>query len=667
MTLSVIFCGSTHCCAGATSAVIRQSADFRLRAVKRRAAAVALCLAAALLFISCALPSDSALSPAGRAFAADSGPRDTVTQLSAAVAAQPPAVPMEPRSAPRVLSESDAGLYRDIFALQDAGKWRQADRKIAQLTDQRLMGHLLAQRYLHPTAYRSKYTELSDWLKAYADHPQASRIYKLALTRRPKNYRMPTRPQIRRVQANIPATDTTSEKPRKRYYRLPGKSLSKADRKAASRLKSQIRRNALQTRLTVTETLLAGDKAKKLLHSAEIDDGYTKVAAAWFYYGESQKAYNLASSAAARSRKHVPLADWIAGLAAWRLGDLKKAGEHFEQLAQAERASDWNTAAGAYWAARASLKLRKPGEMSRWLNIASGYPRTFYGLLARGALGLDLQFTSHLDNIDTAELARLQTIPEGARALALAQVGQRENAEGELLRLVESNDPNLTEALLSLSELVGLPNLSYKLGSRLAYRQSGDSGSDAIDAALYPIPPWSPDGGFKLDRALIYAVMRQESSFNPRARSPDGARGLLQLMPATAGYIARQSFRGKRTNELYEPTLNMKLGQKYIAYLLKHEFVQGDLFRLTTAYNGGPGNLNKWQRKMDFGNDPLLFIESLPSKETRLFIERVLANLWVYRTRLGQEAPSLDAIAAGDWPQYESLDSNSTRVASTGQ
>src|SRR3546814_9030775 len=72
-----------------------------------------------------------------------------------------------------------------------------------------------------------------------------------------------------------------------------------------------------------------------------------------------------------------------------------------------------------------------------------------------------------------------------------------------------------------------------------------------------------------------------------------------------------------------------------VAYLLVHERVQGDLFRLTTAYNGGPGNLGKWERAIQADGDPLLFIEALPSKETRLFIERVLTNLWIYRHRLG--------------------------------
>ncbi len=93
--------------------------------------------------------------------------------------------------------------------------------------------------------------------------------------------------------------------------------------------------------------------------------------------------------------------------------------------------------------------------------------------------------------------------------------------------------------------------------------------------------------------------------------------------------------------------------------------MKGDLFRLTTAYNGGPGNLNKWQRKMEFNGDPLLFIESLPSRETRLFVERVLTNFWIYRMRLGQRVPSLDDIVAGDWPRYTALDNEPRDLASS--
>jgi hypothetical protein len=83
--------------------------------------------------------------------------------------------------------------------------------------------------------------------------------------------------------------------------------------------------------------------------------------------------------------------------------------------------------------------------------------------------------------------------------------------------------------------------------------------------------------------------------------------------------------------------------------------VGGDLFRLATAYNGGPGNLRSWTR-ISKAEDPLLFIESLPIRESRMYVEHVLTNLWIYRARLGQPAPSLADVAANRWPAYAALD-----------
>jgi soluble lytic murein transglycosylase len=133
---------------------------------------------------------------------------------------------------------------------------------------------------------------------------------------------------------------------------------------------------------------------------------------------------------------------------------------------------------------------------------------------------------------------------------------------------------------------------------------------------------------------------------------------LLQLMPATARYMAesRRRFRGRNRAQLFDPGLNLRLGQKYLDYLLAGDVVSGNLVLMIAAYNGGPGNLAKWQRQVSHGSDPLVFIETIPVRETRLFVQRVLENVWVYRARLGQQAPSLEALAGGRWPNYVSLD-----------
>ena len=105
--------------------------------------------------------------------------------------------PPEPRPDYRPTKLPDAVLYKNIFSLQETGKWGRADRLINKLEDTTLMGHVLFQRYMHPTAYRARWTELRDWLKNYADQPGAWRVYKLAQKRKPRGVSMPKRPPSR--------------------------------------------------------------------------------------------------------------------------------------------------------------------------------------------------------------------------------------------------------------------------------------------------------------------------------------------------------------------------------------------------------------------------------------------------------------------------------------
>ena len=208
----------------------------------------------------------------------------------------------------------------------------------------------------------------------------------------------------------------------------------------------------------------------------------------------------------------------------------------------------------------------------------------------------------------------------------------------------------------ALAETARLPALSVRVAKWLIEGDYEGWEESELDWAYYPIPPWEPQGGFTVDRALIYAVMRQESLFRRYAKSRVGARGLMQLVPSTASSMTRRyKFRGSKRYALYDPGLNMMLGQRYLAHLMKYRRIQGDLFRVATAYNGGPGNLRSWERRIQ-SEDDLLFIESLPLRESRMYVERVMMNLWIYRARLGQPAPTLAAVAAEREPIYEALD-----------
>ncbi len=312
------------------------------------------------------------------------------------------------------------------------------------------------------------------------------------------------------------------------------------------------------------------------------------------------------------------------------------------------------------------MRLRNPGKASEWLLLAADFPRTFYGLLAQRALGMEIDGPRLLARFDRAQSQRLLADPAARRAIALLQTGERARAESELARLDGDGDEGLAAALSALNDAAGFPAQAMRIARSLVTDAGRWSGQD-LDGALYPIPPWQPEQGFQVDRALIYALMRQESAFRPDAKSRDGARGLMQLLPSTANFVVRKrSFRGQSRNKLFDPALNIDVGQRYIDHLLTHDGIDGDLLRMATAYNAGPGNLAKWRRKMSDVDDPLLFIESLPSRQTRDFVEKVVANLWIYRGRLGQPLPTLDAVAAGDWPAYTPLDRPVQAAASGG-
>lgn len=559
----------------------------------------------------------------------------------------------------RPLSAADVRRYQNIFAMQIDGHWERADRLIGQLEDELLHGHVLAQRYLHPTRYRSRYQELALWLERYSDHPDADRIYRLALKRKPNNVASPHRPTSgENSLAAEPPLDVVHP-----YWSK--KKLTRSERRQVRRLKRQIGRNLRRIYLTKTERLLEQPKVRRLFDRFELDEAYSQVAAGWLYYGNVDKAFRLASEVAERSGGVIPISHWTAGLAAWRLGQTRTAARHFEQLASSEIASSWNRSAGAYWAARAHQRSPHLAEAHRWLTVAAGFPSTFYGLLAKRRLNLHLELTFEAPSLNASEFDQLLAAPEGARAVALIQVGQKDLAKRELMALTDWKEPGTTRAILALTQSAGLPRLGWEISQRLLSDQSIGWSEQDLGAVMYPVPPWRPQGGFLLDRALIYAFMRQESSFDPRAKSPAGARGLMQLMPRTARSLDKNHhFRGRQRDLLFDPLLNMALGQRYLKQLLSSRRVDRDVLRLAVAYNAGPGNLGKWDRRMNYDGDPLLFIESLPKLETRLFLERVLTNLWVYRLRLGQPTPSLNALASGQWPAYEALDDASHQIAS---
>jgi soluble lytic murein transglycosylase-like protein len=579
----------------------------------------------------------------------------TVLAPSIAVAADPQSAALtpdtyveRPSDLPAVLAGAEVAAYRRIFAAQDRSDWAGADQEIRKLKDRALVGHVLAQRYLHPN-YRSSAAELSNWLAAYADHPDAAQIYKLAGRKAPRSTTL-SRPVGETVGGLWMADDLGPPPDRAppAGRKLPGDLKAKVDAH-----KSQIRRTLRAGNLGAAERLLHARDMARLLTDAEIDHFKGQIAAGWFAQGEDGKALELAREAANRSGRFVPRAQWIAGLSLFKQSRFREAARHFEALASIPDGEPWDIASGGFWAARAHARDRRFEAVNPWLHRAAEHPRTFYGLLAIRQLGVPTPFVWEPPPAGVRDLESIRRLPAGSRAFALIQVGQSARADAELRRVFAVANPAQMRTLLAIAMRANLPGLSIRLG-----REISDFEGRRIEGALYPIPPWTPSNGYQVDRALLFAFMRQESQFNTRAMSHAGARGLMQLMPQTAAQLDGSNYRG-RADLLLDPVYNVTLGQRYIVQLLQDGAVQGDLIRLAAAYNGGPGNLARWTRKQDQRggeDDALLFIESLPSPETRHFITRILYSYWMYSDRLGQSTPSLDDVAAGRWPTYIALD-----------
>lgn len=552
---------------------------------------------------------------------------------------------------PAVLKPADAALYREIFALQDKANWKEADKRIAKLSDRMLLGHVYYERYMHPTAYRTSYKELSGWMDAYRDHPGADDIYELALRRRPKGSRHPVRPERESPGLRSRTQDA--------YHGRPSfHALSAANQRYVRQTQRHVRIYIHRGQPSRALALINSPKSQRAFDTVSLDESRAHIASGYFHAGDDRKALELGGPAAERSGKYLPASYWWAGLAAWRIGDYSKAAKLFGAMAASDLKSEWTTAAAAFWAARAYLVDGQPRLVNHNLTLAAKHPRTFYGLLATRALGVEPPFEWNRPKMDDRAWESLKREPKVRRAIALIQADQSESAERELKSMAGTLSPEAGRALANVAIEYNLPSLALRAGRILSQNVN-----ENYDLALFPMPDWEPRNGFTIDKALVFAVMRQESNFRTRAKSHAGARGLMQLMPKTASFMAGKRFRGSQRQQLFDPEVNMSLGQKYMEHLLEDPSINGDLFYTVAAYNGGPGNLRKWRRRTDYQGDPLLFIESIPLFETRDYVERVLTNLWIYRYRLGQPVPSLDAIAAGEWPTYTPLDNQPTAQA----
>ncbi len=367
----------------------------------------------------------------------------------------------------------------------------------------------LSQRY-RAASYPASYAELVDWLQHYGDEPDAKAIYALAMKRQPDGVASPPRPS---VSANGNSNDGNDLSP------VPtigsGKQLQTllpAIAHRAEALERQINDLAAKDPRRA-ELLLAGKEAKLLIDSDTRDDLRAAIAEGYLAQGEPQAA--LTMSASNETAAYAPVADWNAGLAAWRLGRLDEARGHFQALARSSGQSAWVKSAAAFWAARVELKAQRPENYGYWLKIAAENPRTFYGMLARHLMGVDRDPSFDADPftaIRRAACRRHRWRP--ARAGADRDRPGRPCRDRVAPPRRSHASSSLLQSLAALADRANLPDVSIRLAGLL-----GDT-DKSREVALYPVPRWEPIGGFTVDRALLYALMRQELQFTPGRAEP---------------------------------------------------------------------------------------------------------------------------------------------------
>ena len=355
-----------------------------------------------------------------------------------------------------------------------------------------------------------------------------------------------------------------------------------------------------------------------------------------FGEGDMPTAYRLANGHDLKKGTGFADGEWLAGWIALRfLDDPKRAYDHFVRLHDGV-GTPISLARGAYWAAEAAAALGDEENATRWYRRASRHATAFYGQLASARLGepldLDLGYrvapgpdaTASFKDRDLVRLVRL-----------LGAFDQRKHQETFLGHLRRQADSDLEYDLVAaLAVSVGRPDQAL-----LTAKQARRKGM-LLAAQLFPLPRGLGDDVTAVsvpEPALVLAVIRQESAFDAHAVSRAGARGLMQLMPATAHKVAHEiNVTYRKALLTQDPALNLRLGRAYLDGLLQD--YGGTNILALAAYNAGPHRVRRWIK--DFGDprdpdvDPVDWVESIPFDETRNYVQRVMEGLVVYRLAL---------------------------------
>jgi soluble lytic murein transglycosylase len=543
------------------------------------------------------------------------------------------------RRVPPQLTEAERASWRQIFLDLGAGRLTKAETAIAALPagllSETARAALIVARAGNVGGVRLSRAELANWLASNGDLPLSAKVAKLAEAMPGADSApLPLLPQVRGLR---PAS-------------APGYTLAAGP--VDGDIGSQLKPLLAADRNDEAERIWLGE-APRLSGFARAD---WAARIAWNHYrmGDDLAAWRMGLEAGAGPGQGASEGAWTAGLAAWRLGRWLDAAQAFDAVKDGREDA---LAAAAFWAARAWGKVGDAAKRADRLTKAAGAAGTFYGLLARRTLGLDQGLDWREPDFITADWNYLKDVAGARRAAALVEIGQLGLADRELRHLAATAPADAFPAILRLATRLDLPATQYSLAVKPPL------GLEAPLSARYPAPDWVPFRGWRVPRALAFAHALQESAFATNATSRVGARGLMQLMPDTrtlvAARIARENpelLKGPLgAGDMSDPAYSFELGQTYLEVLGRMGLTGGLLPKVIAAYNAGPGAVQTWNRTLDDQGDPLLFIESIPYRETRHYVEIVLRNYWIYALRDGEQPAALDALAQGLWPRLPGI------------
>jgi soluble lytic murein transglycosylase-like protein len=527
-----------------------------------------------------------------------------------------------------VLSPDERAAYRAIFAAIDAERWSEVEALLAQRPNGVLTQAARAAYYTHANSPKISGEQIASWLNAGVDLPEAEQLARMG---------------AKRGVTGIPPLPSAQGFARQPYApkRILPRPVNDGTMPAATA--SAILAAIKADNPAEAQALLAG--ADPLLSSDARAEWRQRVA--WSYYIENNDsaALELARTVAEGSGEWVAEGQWVEGLAAWRMGYCSLAAEAFGNVA-GRAANPELAAAGHYWAHRALVRCREPGQAQQHLAAAAQLDETLYGMLAADQLGVELPSHAPATPLSAQDWAQLAQRSNVKVAVALAEIGRPGMADEVLRHEAKIGPADQYNALARLARELGLP------GAQLFMAHNAPYGTRSDPSLRFPVAHWQPVGGWQVDPSLAFAHALQESNFRPTAVSPANARGLMQIMPAAARDHTGTLGLGTGQADLNDPQVNLAYGQRHLEMLRDSPATGGTLPKIMAAYNAGLVPVGRWNGEINDQGDPLLWMESIPYWETRGYVAIVMRNYWMYERAAGVPSPSRRALAQGRWPEF---------------